>query len=130
MAYTFTTKLKNKTINETKELVAQELKKIGFGVLTEIDMKETLKNKLDKDIKDYVILGACNPSLVFQALEKENKIGAFLPCNVIVQKTSDSEIEVSVIDPAALMQSVDNPELESFASQVQIQMKEMISNLK
>ena len=86
MSYYFNTLLKGKSFEEAIELVTTELKKEGFGVLTEIDVKETLKNKIDVDFKKYKILGACNPHFAYKALQSEDKIGVFLPCNVIVEE--------------------------------------------
>ena len=108
--------------------VTEELKKEGFGVLTQIDVKETLKRKLDVDFKKYRILGACNPHFAFQALQKEDKIGVMLPCNVILQEV-DNKIEVAAVDPIASMQGVENTELGEIAQQVQAKLKRVIENL-
>jgi len=99
--------------------VTEELKKQGFGVLTEINVKETLKNKLDVDFHKYRILGACNPPFAYKALQTENKIGLMLPCNLIVQEFPDGKVEVAAIDPVASMQAINNPELVEIAKQVQ-----------
>ena len=124
----------NKTLNTSfEEAVARvvtELKKQGFGVLTEIDVSEALKKKLDVDFKKYRILGACNPSFAYQALQLEDKIGTMLPCNVIVQETSAGVVEVAAIDPIASMQAIDNPKLRSVAEQVQAQLKRVIAALR
>ena len=123
----------NKTLNTSfEEAVARvvtELKKQGFGVLTEIDVSEALKKKLDVDFKKYRILGACNPSFAYQALQLEDKIGTMLPCNVIVQETSAGVVEVAAIDPIASMQAIDNPKLRSVAEQVQSMLKKVIAAL-
>ena len=123
----------NKTLNTSfEEAVARvvtELKKQGFGVLTEIDVSEALKKKLDVDFKKYRILGACNPSFAYQALQLEDKIGTMLPCNVIVQETSAGVVEVAAIDPIASMQAIDNPKLRSVAEQVQAMLKKVIETL-
>ena len=123
----------NKTLNTSfEEAVARvvtELKKQGFGVLTEIDVSEALKKKLDVDFKKYRILGACNPSFAYQALQLEDKIGTMLPCNVIVQETSAGVVEVAAIDPIASMQAIDNPKLRSVAEQVQTMLKKVIETL-
>jgi uncharacterized protein (DUF302 family) len=123
----------NKTLNTSfEEAVARvvtELKKEGFGVLTEIDVSEALKKKLDVDFKKYRILGACNPSFAYQALQLEDKIGTMLPCNVIVQETSAGVVEVAAIDPIASMQAIDNPKLRSVAEQVQAMLKKVIETL-
>lgn len=109
--------------------VTDELKKEGFGVLTQIDVQDTLKKKLDIDFKKYRILGACNPSLAYQALTAENKIGTMLPCNVVVQQTEDGKVEVSAVDPVASMAAVKNPGLEQVAGQVRDKLQKVINNL-
>ena len=107
----------------------EELKKEGFGILTEIDVKETLKKKLNVDFRKYKILGACNPPFAYQALQSEDKVGLMLPCNVIVQETADGKTEVSAIDPIASMQAIENPKLRTVAEQVQAKLKKVIDNL-
>ena len=87
----------------------EALKGEGFGILTEIDVKATLKKKLDVDFRNYRILGACNPPFAYQALQAEDKIGTMLPCNVIVQETAEGVVEISAVDPVASMQAIDNP---------------------
>ncbi len=109
--------------------VMEELKKEGFGIITEIDVKETLKKKLNVDFKKYRILGACNPSFAYQALQAEDKIGTMLPCNVIVQETSEGKTEVAAIDPIASMQAIENPKLRGVADQVRNKLKKVIDNL-
>lgn len=115
--------------NEAIARVTEELRKEGFGIITEIDVKETLKKKLDVDFRNYKILGACNPSYALQALQAEDKIGTMLPCNVIVQETSDGKVEVAAIDPIASMQAVENQLLRSVAGQVQAKLKKVIDAL-
>ena len=117
------------TFDEAIEKTTAELKKQGFGILTEIDLKETLKKKLDVDFKKYKILGACNPSLAHQALLKEDKIGTMLPCNVIVEEHENGEVEVSAVDPSASMQAVDNEGLTEIAGQVRDLLKKVIKNI-
>lgn len=109
--------------------VTEELKKGGFGIITEIDVKETLKKKLDVDFRKYKILGACNPHFAYQALQVENKIGLMLPCNVIVQEISEEKTEVAAIDPIASMQAIENPKLRNVAEQVQSKLKKVIDSL-
>lgn len=109
--------------------VTEELKKEGFGLLTEIDVKETLKKKLDVDFPKYRILGACNPPFAYKSLQIENKIGLMLPCNVIVQETLDKGVEVAAIDPVASMQAVDNQALGDVATAVQEKLKKVIESL-
>ena len=117
------------TFEEAIEKATAELKKEGFGILTEIDIKETLKKKLDVDFKKYRILGACNPGMAYQALQKEDKIGAMLPCNVIVEEHDDGTVEVSAVDPSASLQAVDNKELTEIATQVRDLHKKVIKNI-
>ena len=109
--------------------VTEALKSEGFGVLTEIDVKATLKKKLDADFRKYVILGACNPPLAHKALSTELEIGLLLPCNVIVYEEGDGSV-VSVIDPVAAMGVVDNPELKPIAEQVQAKLKRVVDSLE
>jgi uncharacterized protein (DUF302 family) len=109
--------------------VTAALKENGFGVLTTIDVKATLKSKLDVDFRPYTILGACNPKFAHQALQSEDKIGTMLPCNVIVQQGDDGRVEVSAVDPMASMQAVENPALADIARQVQGMLKATIEQL-
>ena len=100
------------------EKATAELKKEGFGVLTEIDVKATLKAKIGADFRRYVILGACNPNYAHQALLAEDKVGVYMPCNVIVQETDDGGSEVSAMNPLVAMQAIENPGLAGFAQEV------------
>ena len=104
-------------------------RKKGFGVLTTIDVRATLKKKLDVDFRPYTILGACNPTFAHRALQSEDKIGTMLPCNVIVQEIGENRVEVSAVDPAASMQAVDNPHLASIAGDVRELLKQMVAGL-
>jgi uncharacterized protein (DUF302 family) len=115
--------------DDTVDRVIEELKKEGFGILTDIDVKATLKKKLNVDFKNYRILGACNPPFAYQALQAEDKIGTMLPCNVIVQESAGGNVEVSAIDPVASMQAVKNPKLERVAQEVQAKLKRVIDHL-
>ena len=108
MNYYIQTTLKDVAFHEAIEQTTQALKEEGFGVLTEIDLKATLKKKLDVDFYNYKILGACNPSFAYQALQAEDKIGTMLPCNVIVQEKEPGMVEVSAVDPMASMAAVEN----------------------
>jgi len=127
MSYYFN-KVVNMTFEEAIEKVTEELKKEGFGVLTEIDVKAALKKKINVDFRKYRILGACNPVFAHKALLEEDKIGTMLPCNVIVQEKEDGQIEVAAIDPIASMQSVKNENLGEIASTVQSKLKLVIEN--
>ena len=109
--------------------VTEELKKQGFGVLTQIDVTKTLKDKIDVDFRRYRILGACNPNFAHKALLTEDKIGLMMPCNVVVQETSAGAIEVAAVDPAASMQTVDSPDLAAVAGEVRDKLALVIENL-
>lgn len=130
MSYYFKAELKNIDLNEAIDRTKAALKEQGFGVLTEIDIQTTLKNKLDADIEPYVILGACSPKHAYQAIQAEPNIGVFLPCNVIVKQRKDKTIEVSAVDPIASMQSVENEHLGKVAQEVEGNLKRAIENLK
>ena len=129
MSYYINKVLKGNNFEDAIEQVTVELKKEGFGVLTEIDIKSTLKKKLDVDFKKYKILGACNPHYAYQALQNEDKIGLFLPCNVIVEEHADGTVEVSAVDPIASMISVENKSLGDIAIEIQQKLKNVIDNL-
>jgi uncharacterized protein (DUF302 family) len=105
------------------------LEREGFGILTEIDVKATLKKKLDVDFHPYLILGACNPKLAHQALQHEDKIGTMLPCNVIVQQLDGGRVEIAAVDPVASMQAVGNPQLGEVASKVRQKLKDVVESL-
>ena len=106
------------TFDEAIEKATAEMKEVGFGILTEIDVKETLKKKIDVDFRKYRILGACNPNFAHKALSVEDKIGVLLPCNVIVQELEDGKVEVAIMNPMEAMSVVKNENLESIASEV------------
>ncbi len=127
MSYYFAKTL-NMPFDEAIAHVTEELKKEGFGILTEIDVKATLKKKLDVDFRHYKILGACNPPFAHKALEAEDKIGTMLPCNVIVQE-KDGGVEVAAVDPVASMEAVKNPALGEIASVIQGKLKGVIEGL-
>lgn len=128
MSYHFS-KIINEDFDTAIARVTEALKKEGFGVLTEIDMKSTLKNKLDVEIKPYRILGACNPSFAYQALLAENKIGTMLPCNVIVQEHEKGKVEISMVDPVASMMAIKNDALGSLAIQVREKLSRVIESI-
>ncbi|MCK4561559.1 MAG: DUF302 domain-containing protein [Flavobacteriaceae bacterium] len=117
------------TFETAIERVTGELKKEGFGILTEINIQATFKKKLDVDVNKYVILGACNPNYAYNALKEDSKLGLFLPCNVIVEEHNNGRIEVSAIDPLAAMMAVNNKEVEIFATDVLQKMKNVINSL-
>ena len=128
MDYYFNTTIKG-DFNESIEKVTEALKAEGFGVLTEIDIKATLKKKLDVDFNNYKILGACNPPYAHKALLAENKIGTMLPCNVIVQELDSGDIEVSAVNPMASMQAVSNEDLQVIAKEITEKLKTIIEKL-
>ena len=111
------------------ERVTAALQREGFGILTEIDVKATLKKKLDVDFRNYRILGACNPPLAHRALQLEDKVGTMLPCNVIVQDKGEGMVEVSAVDPVASMQAIDNPRLRELAETVRGKLKGVVDGL-
>lgn len=129
MSYYFNKTLAGKNFDEAIELVTAELKKEGFGVLTEINVKDTLKKKIDVDFKKYKILGACNPHFAYKALQSEDKIGVFLPCNVIVEEHENGDVEVSAVDPVSSMMAVKNQALTCLSSDVRDSLKKVIDNL-
>lgn len=125
----YISKTVNQNFEDSIQHVTEKLKDEGFGVLTEIDVKETLKKKLDVDFKKYKILGACNPNFAYQALLKEDKIGTMLPCNVIVEEHEDGTVEVSAVNPLASMQAVPNEELHAIADKVNASLTRIIEGL-
>ncbi|MFP9137230.1 DUF302 domain-containing protein [Devosia sp. XGJD_8] len=127
--YTFDKQLRGITFDDAIARTRQVLASKGFGVLTEIDMQKTMKAKLDVDIPAYVILGACNPKMAYEALQLEPRAGAMLPCNVIVRELADGVIEVSAIDPVASMTAIDNPALQAVAGKVQSLLSEAADEL-
>ena len=108
--------------------IKQALKDEGFGILTEIDVRDTLKKKLDVEFRNYRILGACNPPFAYKALQAEDKIGTMLPCNVVVQETADGGVELAAIDPVASMQAIGNPKLREIAETIGQKLKKIIQN--
>jgi uncharacterized protein (DUF302 family) len=128
MAY-YNSKVVNNNFEETLVKVTDELKKEGFGMLTEIDVKETLKKKIDVDFRKYKILGACNPPFAYKALTIEENIGVLLPCNVVVQEKETGEIQVSIINPMESMQAVKNEALGAVAAEVSAKLNRVLENL-
>ncbi|MBV35808.1 MAG: hypothetical protein CMP47_10225 [Rickettsiales bacterium] len=128
MNYYFNTTL-NEDFEKVIDRVTEELKKEGFGILTEINVNETLKKKLDINFRRYHILGACNPPYAHQALETEDKIGTMLPCNVIVQQKDDGTVEVAAVNPLASMQAVENEKLGKVAEDITEKLKNVINKL-
>ena len=117
------------SFDEAIQKVTDALKAEGFGILTEIDIKATLKKKLDVDFYNYKILGACNPPFAYKALLAEDKIGTMLPCNVIVQEKVAGEVEVSAVDPVASMQAIENKTLADIAIEIRARLQKVIEGL-
>jgi len=107
----------------------EALKAEGFGIITEIDVKETLRKKLGIDFRGYTILGACNPTLAHKSLQLEDKVGTMLPCNVVVQDIGDGRVEVAAVDPVASMAAIDNPRLKQLAADVRDKLKRVVASL-
>jgi uncharacterized protein (DUF302 family) len=128
MSYYFRTVLKT-SFDDAVSKVAEELKKEGFGILTEIDVKEAMKKKMNIDFRNYKIIGACNPPFAYKALQAEDKIGTMLPCNVIVQETDKGQVEVAAVDPVASMQAVENSALKEIATEIQGKLKKVVGKL-
>jgi uncharacterized protein (DUF302 family) len=119
----------NGNFDEMIEKVTNELQKEGFGIITEINVTETLKKKLNVDFKKYRILGACNPAFAYKALTAEDKIGTMLPCNVIVVEKGEDKVEVSAINPMASMRLIDNPVLTDIAGEVSQKLERVVNSL-
>ena len=123
----------NKTItgefDNVVENVKAELKKEGFGVLAEIDMKQTLKDKINVEFKNYKILEACNPPFAYKSLQAEDKIGIFLPCNIVVQQIGEKQIEVALVNPVSAMANVDNDDMKNIAVEIQQKLINVKNNL-
>ena len=119
----------NMPYEEAIERATAALKEEGFGVLTEIDVKATMKKKLDVDFRRYVILGACNPNLAYQALQSELEIGLLLPCNVIVYETDEGQAVVSIVDPLSMLGVVESPQLDPVANEANARLQRVIEAL-
>jgi uncharacterized protein (DUF302 family) len=123
----------SKTIDQSFDSAIQKvtkaLKTEGFGILTEIDVKATLKEKINVDFYNYKILGACNPPFAYKALLAEDKIGTMLPCNVIVQEKISGKVEVSAVDPSASMLAIENKDLQAIATEIKTRLKKVIEDL-
>ena len=128
MGYHFSKRL-DVPFDQAVSRVTEALKREGFGILTDIDVKATLKDKLGADFRPYRILGACSPPLAYRALQLEDKIGTMLPCNVIVQEHADGTVEVSAVDPVASMQAIENSGLAEVAKEVQAKLRRVVNGL-
>ncbi len=129
MNYSFNKIITGKSFDEALEYVAETFKTEGFGIITEIDLQKAFKEKINIDFRKYKILGACNPHFAYKALQLEDKIGVFLPCNVVLQEHLNGIIEVMAIDPIAAMSAVENKALEPMASEVAASLKRAIDKL-
>ncbi len=129
MAQYYMNKILEMSLEEAVGRVTEELKKEGFGVLTEIDMQATMKKKLGVDLRPYKILGACNPPFAYQALQAERNIGLYLPCNIVVQDAGGGKTEVAAVDPLVTMSRVENPALEPVAQEVRARLQRVIDCL-
>lgn len=127
MPYYFSTTLRE-DFPEALRRAREALQSEGFGIITEIDIQKTLREKIDADFRPYVILGACNPALAFDALQLEDKVGTMLPCNVVVQETP-AGVEIAAIDPVASMQAIQNPELQAKAAVIADKLRRAMRNL-
>ena len=130
MSYYFNKVLSSCSFEEAIQRVSDELQKEGFAVITEVDVTKIFKEKINVDFKKYRILGACNPHFAHEALLSEDKIGLFLPCNIIVEENEKGQIEIAAVDPIASMISVKNNDLEEFGLTVRGKMKKIIDNLE
>ncbi|WP_339919670.1 DUF302 domain-containing protein [uncultured Flavobacterium sp.] len=119
----------NTNFEQAVHLVTESLKKEGFGILTEINLQEKLKEKLDVDFRKYKVLGACNPAYAYKAIQQEDKIGTMLPCSVIVQELENDEIEVAAVDPIASMMAIENQGLVEIATEIKEKLERAIASL-
>ncbi len=129
MSYTIDRIFQTPSFDAIVERARTALQDQGFGVLTEIDVKATMKKKIDEDMNDYLILGACNPKLAFGALGVEPKVGSMLPCNVIVRSLDNGDVEVSAVDPQVSMSGIDNAELLQIAGKVKGMLQTVVANI-
>jgi uncharacterized protein (DUF302 family) len=128
VAYYFS-KILSADFDEAVERTTEALKREGFGIITEIDIQQTLKKKINVEFRPYRILGACNPALALEALKLEDKVGTMLPCNVIVQAASPGQVEVAAIDPVASMKAIENPALLEKARAIRAKLEKAINSL-
>ena len=112
-------------VSRTREALKAE----GFGVISEIDVQKTLKSKIDVDFRPYLILGACNPAMAYEALQVEDKVGTMLPCNVVVQQLAEGRVEVAAIDPVASMQAIGNPALTEKAAEIAAKLQSVLGRV-
>ncbi len=125
----YMSKIVSDTFDNAEQKVTQELKKEGFGIISEIDLQGKFKEKLDVDFRKYKILGACNPAFSYKALQMEDKIGVMLPCNVVLQELKPGKIEIAIVNPMASMSSIENSKLIEFAGEIQQKLKSVIDHI-
>lgn len=128
MEYHFSKKV-SLPFEKAMERTTEELRKEGFGIITKIDMKKTFKNKLDVEFRNYTILGAFNPQYAYETLLEEDKLGVFLPCNVVVQEHDNKEIEISIVNPEEMMHSIDDLNLRTFATEMKESLLQVLENI-
>lgn len=128
MNYTINKKV-DKNFEQAVKDISDELKKEGFGVITEIDLKEKFKEKLNIDFRQYKILGACNPALAYKAIQQEANIGVMLPCNVLVQEKENGEVEIAAINPLSSIGAIENSQLQSLAKEVSDKLKAVVERV-
>lgn len=129
MEFFIAKKLQKGTFKDLNEKIREILKEEGFGVITEIDIKKTLKEKIDVEFRNYTILGACNPGFAYKALTANDKIGTLLPCNIVIQETVDGKLEVLAFDPASAMMDAENPELTALATEVREKLTNVLDRI-
>ena len=129
MEFFIAKKINQGTFDDLDQKIREELKGEGFGVITEIDMKKTFKEKIDVDFRNYKILGACNPAFAHKALIAEDKIGTFLPCNVVIQESPQGGLEVMAFDPVSAMMELDNPELSKLSIEIREKLIRVLDKL-
>ena len=129
MKYYFNVQFGNAPFEEVIDQVIGGLKEEGFGIISDIDISDTLKKKINVDFKKYRILGACNPALAYNAIQNEDKIGLMLPCNVLVEENEEGGVEASIIDPVASMMAIENSNLGDIAQQVRAKLNKVAENL-
>ncbi len=128
MSYHFS-KIVNLPFELAEEKTKTELKKLGLGIVSEIDVKNTFKEKLNKDFRNYKILGACNPAMAYEALQVERNLGVMLPCTIVLQQYDDNNVEISFIDPVTYMTNVDNEKIKSFSYEIEKILKQAFDNI-
>ena len=128
MTYYFS-KVLGQDFDEAVRRTTQALQQEGFGIITQIDVQDVFKKKLNKEFRRYLILGACNPSIAFEALEIEDKVGTMLPCNVVLQDVGGGRTEIAAVDPVASMQAIENANLKSAATRVQEKLRQVMERL-